>query len=135
MRFAIARPVLTIVVAGIAAACHTPGATAGDPSPVGSELALTATPSRPGPQAGRVQTDELTGANVSNLLDALERVRPEFLRSAQIVNMGHVETVAPTVFINGRYAGERDILKLVQVAEVTEVKLLRPSMARFTFGP
>jgi len=83
--------------------------------------------------AGRVRGDELNRAGVISLYEALERVRPEMLRGPGSPN-AHGEMSRPSVRLNGVRAGAPDVLKLVQVAEVMDVRYRRPATALTMYG-
>lgn len=84
-------------------------------------------------EAGRVRADELGRVGVTSLYEALERVRPEFLRGPGIPNP-RGEIAGPSVRLNGNRVGAPDILKLVQVAEVMDVRYRRPATALTMYG-
>ena len=84
-------------------------------------------------EQGRVRRDELLATDAPTLRDALTRTRPEFLRSTTaFVREG--ETATPVVYVDGRRLGGADVLQLIQVGEVAEVRLLRPAVARMLYG-
>jgi hypothetical protein len=77
--------------------------------------------------------DELARTGVTTLYDALQRVRPDFLRGSGLTN-ARGETSLPSVRLNGVRAGALDILKLIQVAEVVDVRYRRPVTALTMYG-
>ena len=83
--------------------------------------------------AGRVRGEELGRAGVPSLYEALERLRPEFLRGPGAPN-AHGEMSLPSVRLNGVRAGAPDVLKLVQVGEVLDVRYRRPATALTMYG-
>ena len=83
--------------------------------------------------AGRIRGDELNRAGVISLYEALERVRPDILRGPGSPN-AHGEMSRPSVRLNGVRAGAPDVLKLVQVAEVMDVRYRRPAAALTMYG-
>jgi len=92
------------------------------------------TPVRRSPSASSIDGGELTATEATSLRDALMRTRPEFLRTSPTVGGSGAETAAPSVYIDGRYAGAPDALTLVSVSQVQEVRFFRPASARLTFG-
>jgi len=84
-------------------------------------------------EAGRVRGEELRLAGVVSLRDALNQVRPEFLRG-NVIPGTHGDLAPPSIYMNGRYAGTLDALQLVQVVEVSEVRYFRPTTARTMYG-
>ena len=100
---------------------------AGDGSSPVSEL------SKPPSEAGRISREVLLATNAPTLREALNRTRPEFLRSiSSFVRDG--ESATPVVYLDGKALGGPDVLQLIQVAEVAEVRLLRPAVARVLYG-
>jgi hypothetical protein len=83
--------------------------------------------------AGRVRGDELGRAGVISLYEALQRVRPEFLRGPGSPN-ARGEVSLPSVRLNGLRIGGPDVLKLVQVDEVLDVRYRRPATALTMYG-
>lgn len=83
--------------------------------------------------ASTVGADELTATAAASLRDALNRTRPAFLRSSPAATPVSSQA-APSIYIDGRYAGPPDVLFLVQVTQVREVRYLRASPARIEFG-
>ena len=84
-------------------------------------------------EAGRVRAQELGLAGVVSLQDALNRVRPEFLRR-NVIPGTHGDLAPPSIYMNGRYVGALDVLDLVQVIEVAEVRYVRPTTALVVYG-
>ena len=89
--------------------------------------------SKPPSGGGRVRRDALLATDAPTLREALNRTRPDFLRptSAPVLNG---ETATPVVYLDGKELGGLDVLQLIQVAEVAEVRLLRPAIARLLYG-
>ena len=83
--------------------------------------------------AGRVRGDELARAGAVSVYEALERVRPDFLRGPGSPN-AHGEVSLPSVRLNGVRVGAPDVLRLVQTAEVLDVRYRRPATALTMFG-
>ena len=84
-------------------------------------------------EAGRVRADEMGAAGVVSLQTALNRVRPEFLRR-NVIPGTQGDLALPSIYMNGRYAGALDVLDLVQVIEVAEVRYFRPATAQMIYG-
>jgi hypothetical protein len=84
-------------------------------------------------EGGRVRREVLLATNASTLGEALNRTRPDFFRvtSAPVLNG---ETATPVVYLDGKPLGGTDVLQLIQVAEVADVQLLRPAVARMLYG-
>lgn len=77
--------------------------------------------------------EELNRTAARTLYEALERVRPDFLRGAGPTN-ARGEISLPSVRLNGVSVGAPDILKLIQVAEVVDVRYRRPVTALTLYG-
>ena len=84
-------------------------------------------------EAGRVRAEELGAAGVVSLQTALNRVRPEFLRR-NVIPGTQGDLALPSIYMNGRYVGPLDVLDLVQVIEVAEVRYFRPATAQMIYG-
>lgn len=83
-----------------------------------------------------INFDELTrtSENASNLYQALERTRPQFLRPR---SSGRVPRGAPSqidVFVNGGYAGDGNVLLSLHPAHVASVRFERRSQAFVRHG-
>ena len=89
--------------------------------------------SKPSAEGGRVRREVLLATNAPTLREALNRTRPDFFRttSAPVLNG---ETATPVVYLDGKPLGGPDVLQLIHVAEVAEVRLLRPAIARLLYG-
>jgi len=90
-------------------------------------------PSKTPSEGGRVRREALLATNAPTLGEALSRTRPDFFRatSAPVLNG---DTATPVVYLDGKPLGGPDVLQLIQVAEVAEVRLLRPAVARTLYG-
>ena len=100
---------------------------AGDGGSYVSEL------SKPPSEGGRVRREALLATNAPTLREALNRTRPEFLRPiGSLVRDG--EAATPVVYLDDKALGTLDVLQLIQVAEVADVRLLRPAVARLLYG-
>lgn len=100
---------------------------AGDRGSYASEL------SSPPSESGRVRREVLLATNAPTLREALNRTRPEFLRPTNSL-VRDAEAATPVVYFDGKPLGAPDVLQLIQVAEVAEVRLLRPAVARMLYG-
>lgn len=80
-----------------------------------------------------VGREELIATGPLTLREALTRTRPAFLRSTNpIVREG--ESSVPIVYVDERKLGGLDILELIQVGEVAQVRFLTPTAARIFYG-
>jgi hypothetical protein len=79
---------------------------------------------------------ELRATGVASTSDALHRLRPEFLRTTRVIT-GVPDAdpmTAPSVYVNGKYAGELNALELIPLAVIEEIRFLRPSQAKDSWG-
>jgi hypothetical protein len=128
---------LTLGVFGIAAlgaAC-----TASIASQQGEALMLNQVgPISDGPRA-RGMSDVLTAgelarAEVRTTVDAVRRLRPEFLRATQVVGVDGPMEVYPSVYLNGQYAGRPETLGLIALDAIEEIRYVRAAQARDWWG-
>jgi hypothetical protein len=76
---------------------------------------------------------DLMAIQETSLEAALQRLRPEWLRlnpSARQVG----QPARASVYVDNVYAGDLDVLRLVPVSTVIDVRFLAPSAARDQFG-
>jgi hypothetical protein len=80
-----------------------------------------------------VLTDsELTAADATTLTEAIEHLRPQFLRgSARPMLSGPAEIA---VYLNGLYNGDLSSLLTIPVSEVRRITFMHPMEARSHFG-
>jgi hypothetical protein len=88
---------------------------------------------RQGYEPGLVRSAELKAVDAWSLSEALQQTRPDFLRPKPAV-FPYMELVIPSIYIDGKFTGAPEVLQLVPVAEVNEVRYLRPASARLAFG-
>jgi hypothetical protein len=107
----------------------------------GSAMACASTQSshgrNPAPHANDVVTfEELArvGSSAANLYQALERIRPTFIRPR--MSGGVVRNAASQidVFVNGGYAGDANVLLSLHPAHVASIRLERRSQAFVKHG-
>jgi len=56
------------------------------------------------------------------------------MRTTRVVQAGSVVSVSPVVYLDQRYVGSLEILRLLSIAGVIEVQYLRPFAAQGMFG-
>jgi hypothetical protein len=109
-----------------AAAC------AGGPAPLGASFAA---PHRAGTSTRSVLTgDEMREARATNALDAVQRLRPEFMRSRGVSIRSLARPQLPGVFHNGIYLGSIEMLRTFSPLEVIAVRRLSPSDVTLRYG-
>jgi hypothetical protein len=77
---------------------------------------------------------ELRRLQGTNAAAAVRELRPTFLRSSGTPIVPHTSRAGPVVFVNGHYAGELDVLEMIPLAPVVEIRRLRPMAAYSLFG-
>ena len=80
----------------------------------------------------RITSVELRQVQGWSAMDAVQRLRPEFLRGTQ--RQPGVAPVPPTVYESGRYLGSTDELRDIPLRIVKEIRWLSPVEARVLFG-
>src|SRR5262249_35861745 len=76
---------------------------------------------------------ELQSVTAVSTLDAVQKLRPEFLRSsARTVALG--EPSRPSLYVNWTYYGDVSLLTAIPIAEVRDIAFLHPSEGRLRFG-
>lgn len=84
---------------------------------------------------GRIVAGDLSKVQGANALDAVRQLRPEFLRTTgRRVSLG-APTPPPAVYENEKFAGAVDVLNLIPISVVVEIRRMNPVEARSTFGP
>ena len=103
------------------------GAAAGSkPGSPPNALETTATARR----SDRIGVADLRAFRGTTAADAVRELRPAFLQV-------HGQQAAPAraaVYVDGRYTGEPDVLALISVAEVSEIRYLGAMTAKNLFG-
>jgi hypothetical protein len=94
-----------------------------------AQLESAQTSSRPNYITGA----ELQSVTAVSTLDAVQKLRPEFLRSsARTATPG--EPPRPSLYVNWTYYGDVALLSAIPIAEVRNIAFLHPSEARLRFG-
>jgi hypothetical protein len=106
----------------------------------GLTAGLTACASSPdGERAARgprnvLTTEELARVNATNVYDAVQQLRPEFLRTRGLMTPQNPDPQTAMVYVNGIRAGGLEALRALRVADVQEVRYLGPSDATTRYG-
>lgn len=125
-RGVLAAPLCSILVAG----CATTAAPR-----IGLDVASATGGASGRPRAvGTVVTSsDLVSTNERWTVDAVRRLRPEFLRgSARGPQTGRPEIA---LYLNSAYVGDVSLLNSIPLAEIREIAFLHPVEARVQFGP
>jgi len=128
------RILLTGVTLTTATGCASSGTAsqAGDPQ--------TTTVSSPVPQRQRKDPNVITEAELSSrptltALQAVEQLRPQFLRIRGTTTLGNAQTGDVIwVYVDGTRMGQVDVLHNIGVHEVREIRYLNPSEATNRYG-
>jgi len=94
-------------------------------------------PESPGERVQRgphntVTSEELSTAHALTTVEALSRLRPEFLRGS--TRMPLIGTPEIAVYLNNSYAGDVSTLATIPVRVVNEIEFLHPTEAHMRFG-
>ena len=82
--------------------------------------------------AQRIATDDLRQVEGFTALDAVRRLRPEFLQPS--ASRPSTISTPPTVYENGHYSGGADQLRDIPLGLVTKIQRLSSVEARILFG-
>jgi len=128
---------ITALVFPIIAACASGGAGGGQPSP--ARPGATASGETARSTAYILIADDLRKTDAQNLGDAIQRLRPEWLRrgSARAANSAgtmHSAAEPLVVWIDNNRAGGIEILAQMQISNVSSVRYFSPSEAESRFG-
>jgi hypothetical protein len=78
--------------------------------------------------------EDIAKVDGRTLDDALRQLRPEILRANAIIRQASMDFVPPSVYVDDRFLGSTDALRLIPVEGVVEVRLVKPFAARGMFG-
>ena len=74
------------------------------------------------PSRNQLTRDQLAAANTTNLYDAINKVRPEWLSSRGPTSVTNSTPTSVDVFMNGSMLGKAESLKDIGVLDVSEVR-------------
>ena len=77
---------------------------------------------------------ELTAERHQNAYLAVERLRPLFLQTRPSAGDVRGEPRTISVFINGDFAGDQDVLRSIPVRDIESIRRVQPAMAYATMG-
>lgn len=80
--------------------------------------------------------EQLNATNTTNLYEAIEKLRPDWLTSRGPTSVTNAAPAVPSVYMNGTMLGRADYLREMRVLDVTEVRYWEagPASARFGMG-
>jgi len=99
-------------------------------------LGCATTTSNPGAMgSGNVITEqELVASNVSNAYEAVERLRPNFLRSRGPSSLRTDVTSLPNVYVGTQKYGDATTLRQIPINTVSQIRFFTASEAAVRFG-
>lgn len=122
---------LTVAVLAGTQAC----ATASQPAELASSVSLqSGEPSQRTGAPGRIVAGDLSKVQGETALDAIRQLRPEFLHLTSRRVNGAAAPPAPSVYENDKYAGGVDVLNLIPIRVVVEIRRVEPVEAKSLFG-
>ena len=77
---------------------------------------------------------ELSAEPLQNAYTAVERLRPLFLRARPGASDARGERQTVSVFIDGDFAGDLDVLRSIPVRDIESIRRMQPAMAYATMG-
>ncbi|MEX2282912.1 MAG: hypothetical protein WEE89_10565 [Gemmatimonadota bacterium] len=82
----------------------------------------------------RITPAQLEAANVENMYQAVEKLRPEWLTSRGPTSITDATLTLPSVYINGQMLGKPDYLREISVMDVSEARFWPTGEASARFG-
>lgn len=84
---------------------------------------------------GNIITEqELAAANVSNAYEAVERLRPNFLRSRGPSSLRTDVTSLPTVYVGRQKYGDATALRQIPINTISQIRFYTASEASISYG-
>ena len=112
-------------------------AAAYDPSidPTPQPLPVTKAEESVRPRSELLTASELVESGTQWTSEGVRRLRPEYVRPTMILNRNNeVVRVTPSVFLNGMYTGGLEVLDLIPLESVVEIRFYRPSRGYDVWG-
>ena len=81
-----------------------------------------------------ITVDEIERVNVSNAMEIVERLRPEFLRGRGRVSVAQPDAQYPVVYVNGVRAGQLEALRSITASDVHEIRYISAADATTRYG-
>jgi hypothetical protein len=128
------RTLLTGVTFTAAAGCASSG-TAGQPSDPQTTTVSSPAPVRQRKDPNVITEAELSSRSTLTARQAIEQLRPQFLRIRGTTTLGNAQTGDVIwVYVDGTRMGQLDVLHNIGVHEVREIRYLNPSEATNRYG-
>jgi len=80
-----------------------------------------------------ITSEELRALDVSNAYEAIERLRPMFLRTRGVTS-ATAEAPLPVIYIDGIRAGSPDVMRTLPVVDVQEIRYVSAADATTRYG-
>jgi outer membrane cobalamin receptor len=77
---------------------------------------------------------EIEAINVSNAMDVIQRLHPEFLRGRGRNSISAAEAQYPIVYVDGVKAGELEVLRTIPAHDVREIRFVSAADATTRYG-
>ena len=77
---------------------------------------------------------DLTNVGDRSVFEALQQVRPTFLRSRDVQTSSHQEVTPVAVFVDGGRTEGLDVLRTIRASTVKELRFYEPAEANAKFG-
>jgi hypothetical protein len=107
-----------VIVAAVAVACAPPATSGG----------------RASRDNNFITTEEIAASQTTNVYDAINNLRPMFLRSRGQTTFDPSVVQTAVVFVDGQKFGSVETLKTMPVLQVTSIRFLTPSDATTKYG-
>lgn len=91
-------------------------------------------PPRDGRTGDQIVLGDLAKVHGTTAADAVRQLRPEFLRAGGRRLTPPGSPVSPSVYVNGRYAGGTDVLSLIPLRVLIEIRYVDAVAAKGLFG-
>jgi hypothetical protein len=105
---------------------------AGEPQTTAVSSSATA---RPRKDANLITGDELASRSTLTARQAIEQLRPQFLRTRGTTTLGNAQTKDEIwVYVDGTRMGDLQVLNNIGVHEIREIRYLSPSEATNRYG-
>lgn len=91
-------------------------------------------PTPPRGQRSIITAEEIASLNVSSAWEAIQHLRPDFLRSRGTVSIRNPNAQYPVVYVNGMRAGGLDELRSVRAGDVQNIRFISASDATTRWG-
>jgi hypothetical protein len=86
-----------------------------------------------GSRSSHLTASELQEIVALSTLDAVQKLRPEFLRASSRSVSG-IDRGEPSVYVNGVYNGDVSLLDAIPLTQIREISFLNPAEARIQLG-